>query len=116
VAVGPPPLRLPWLEWRPRGGSTRSGSGVAPPRSSPSPPPRGLPGQPGPNRAAARRRSRWLVELRSDPATSATWRVASGRAPLCPREPRSLMRRDLQAGGQGRCASNRPPWPGASAP
>ena len=70
VAVGPPRLRLPWLEWRPRGGSTRSGSGVAPPRSS-----RGR--HPGPSRrtrsqpSAARRRRRALVELCSAPVTPA---------------------------------------------
>lgn len=33
------------------------------------------------------------MELCSDPATSATWRVALGRAPRT-REPRSLIRRD----------------------
>jgi hypothetical protein len=70
VAVGPPRLRLPRLEWRPRGGSTRSGSGVAPPRSS-----RGR--HPGPSRrtrgqpSAARRRRRALVELCSAPVTPA---------------------------------------------
>lgn len=70
VAVGPPHLRLPWLEWRPRGASTRSGSGVAPPWSS-----RGR--HPGPSRrtwgqpSAARRRTQWLVEQCSAPVMPA---------------------------------------------
>ena len=61
VAVGLPPLRLPWLGWRPQVGSTRSGSGLAPPttswlaagppacRSSPRPPPRAFPANPAPS-------------------------------------------------------------------
>jgi hypothetical protein len=104
VAVGPPPLRLPWLEWRPRGGSTRSGSGVAPPRSSPRPPPRGLPGQPGPNRAAARRRSRWLsssARIRP-PLPPGEWPQVG--PPLPPRASVPYPKGSSGLEGRGRCA------------
>ena len=81
VAVGLPPLRLPWLGWRPQVGSTRSGSGLALPYRPAGrlPPAAGLSRgrHPGPSRptwpqpTTARRRRRWLVELCSAPATPA---------------------------------------------
>src|SRR4029453_9914302 len=50
VAVGLPPLRLPWPGGRPRAGARAQGQGP-PPRGPPGPPPPGLPGEPGANRA-----------------------------------------------------------------
>jgi hypothetical protein len=51
VAVGLPPLRLPWLGWRPRAGARDQGQGSRhhghPEAATP-----GLPGEPGANRPA----------------------------------------------------------------
>jgi hypothetical protein len=75
VAVGPLHLGLSCLGWRPRGGRARApttdrlAAGLPASRSSPRPPPPGLPGEIGPNRAPAGRRSRCLVGLCSAPVT-----------------------------------------------
>jgi hypothetical protein len=115
VAVGPPPLRLPWLEWRPRGGSTRSGSGVAPPRSSPRPPPRGLPGQPGANRAplgiAADHKSSYARIRPPLPPGGWPWAGPLGPASLGPSS-EGITR----AGKTRAMRIERPPWQQASAP